>query len=197
MKTVNRLLIAVIAAATLSAASSWSQSQKNVITQGVAPGVAPQDGRSNVPPQGGGALAVHKGLTWKLLSANSTTGTILVGCGTGCDAYHGDTSCTTALPILCIKKAGPGFPLPVPASVNNSDQYNKWSGGVVGTTHPTVPPATLAAADALCIQEFGAGWRVAEFHDGWGWHFQAFGGVGNPAQNFWVNITGQPATCWH
>lgn len=143
------------------------------------------------------SLPKTKGLTWELLATNSATGTIDVGCWNGCDAYHGDTPCTTALPILCIKKDGPGFPLPVPASVDNSNIYHQWSGGVVGTTQPTVPPKTLAAADALCAQEFGAGWRVAEFHDGWGWHFQAFGGVGDPGQNFWVHINDQPgATCW-
>ncbi|HEX3532009.1 MAG TPA: flagellar hook-length control protein [Thermoanaerobaculia bacterium] len=142
--------------------------------------------------------AAPKGLTWKLLATNSTTGTIDVGCATGCNAYQGDTSCTTALPILCIKKSGAGFPLPVPTAVNNSDQYHKWSGGVVGTTAATVPPATLAAANDLCLKAFGAGWRVAEFHDGWGWHFQAFGGVGHPTQSFWVHINDQPgATCWH
>jgi len=142
--------------------------------------------------------AQTKGLTWKLLGTNSTTGTIAVGCWSGCDAFQGDTACTAALPILCIKKSGTGFPLPLPAAVSNSDIYYKWSGGVIGTTSPTVPPSTLAAANALCSQAFGTDWRVAEFHDGWGWHFQAYGGVGNPAQNFWVDINDQPgATCWH
>jgi hypothetical protein len=94
-----------------------------------------------------------------------------------------------------------GFPLPVPASVNNTSRNNKWSGGVVGTTSATVPPATLTAvngANALCVREFGADWRVAEFHDGYGWYFQAFGGVGDPTKRFWVHIKDQPnATCWH
>ena len=64
-------------------------------------------------------------------------------------------------------------------------------------TKPPQPPPTLAVANALCVNEFGPGWRVAEFHDGWGWHFQAFGGVGNPAQKFWVHISDQPgARCW-
>jgi hypothetical protein len=149
------------------------------------------------PPPPAGAQT-NKGLTWRLLATNSTTGTIDVGCTNGCDPYQGDTACTTALPILCIEKEGSGFPLPVPAEVNNSDLYHKWSGGVVGTTVPTVPPATLTAANALCAKAFGRAWRVAEFHDGWGWHFQAFGGVGAPGQNFWVHIDDQPgATCWH
>jgi hypothetical protein len=171
MKTAIRILIAVTSLAALSAAPGWSQ---------------PQDAKAT------------KGLTWKLLGTNTTTGTIDVGCWNGCNAYQGDTTCATALPILCIKKSGPGFPLGVPMSVDNSNIYHKWAGGVVGTTKPKVPPATRTAANALCVQEFGPGWRVAEHHDGWGWHFQAFGGVGNPAQRFWVDINDQSgATCWH
>jgi len=139
----------------------------------------------------------RNGLTWQLISTNSPTGTIRVGCGTGCDAQYGDTPCTAALPLLCIKKSGAGFPLPRPASVNDTSLYNRWSGGIVGTTNSTVPPTTLAGANALCVLEFGADWRVAEFHDGWGWYFQAYGGVGDPTKRFWVHINDQPgATCW-
>jgi hypothetical protein len=141
--------------------------------------------------------AAPYGLTWKLLGTNSTTGTVSVGCGAGCNAYMGDTPCATALPLLCIKKSGTGFPLPLPAAVDNSNPYYTWSGGVVGTTAATVPPSTLTAANTLCSQAFGTDWRVAEFHDGSGWHFQAYGGVGNPAQSLWVDINDQPgATCW-
>lgn len=138
------------------------------------------------------------GMTWSLLASNATDGVILVGCGNTCNAYNGDTACATALPLLCILKDGPGFPLPLPASVNNGDIYDQWAGGIVGTTAATVPPATLAGANAFCTAEFGANWRVAEFHDGWGWNFQAYGYVGEPATRFWVHIDDQPgATCWH
>src|SRR5437763_1873489 len=82
-------------------------------------------------PARAAAPNVKKGMTWKFLGTNSPTGTIRVGC-VNCGASQGDTPCTTELPILCIKKDGPGFPLPRPASVNDSDQYYKWSGGVVG-----------------------------------------------------------------
>jgi hypothetical protein len=144
------------------------------------------------------AQSSGKGMTWKLLATNSTTGTIDVGCYNGCNAYQGDTPCGKALPILCIRKSGAGFPLPLPLDVNNSNQYHRWSGGIVGTTKPMVPPTSRAAANDVCAKEFGPDWRVAEFHDGWGWHFQAYGGVGNPGQPFWVDINDQPnATCWH
>ncbi len=144
-----------------------------------------------------GPPAKGSGLTWKLVATNPTAGTVDVGCGPECDPYDGDTPCGTALPLLCIKKTGAGFPLAKPASVDVSSIYHQWAGGVVGTTSATVPPSTLAEADDLCFLEFGADWRVAEFHDGWGWYFQAFGGVGNPSSRFWVDIDDQPnATCW-
>lgn len=145
-----------------------------------------------------------KGLTWDRASINSTTGTVDVGChgnvgGYDCNPYQGDTSCNTALPILCIKKDTAAFPLPT--HVDNSNQYHKWASGVVGTTVPvnlcTANVDTIQAANKLCEAEFGNGWRVAEHHDGWGWHFQAFGNVGNPSKRFWVNVTDQPkGTCW-
>jgi hypothetical protein len=138
------------------------------------------------------ASASEKGLTWRQISKNPATGTILVGCGLECDSHNGDTACTEALPLLCIKRAGAGFPLPVPAGVSR----HLWSGGVVGTTRATVPPKTLAGATALCAKEFGAAWRVAEFHDGWQWS-DTYGSVGDPSKRFWVHMKDRPgATCW-
>lgn len=144
-----------------------------------------------------GCAPPRNGMTWVFEAKNPTTGTILVGCGNACDPRKGDRSCTESLPLLCIRKSGPGFPLPLPAHVNNSDQYSRWSGGVVATTMPIVPPAKLADANAVCIKAFGPEWRVAEFHDGWGWKFQAYGGVGDAAKRFWVHINDQPlGNCW-
>lgn len=139
----------------------------------------------------------RKGLTWGLLRTNQPTGTVRVGCGNNkCEPRRGDTPCTEKLPILCIRKSGPGFPLPKPATVDASSRYNRWSGGVIGTTQATVPPKTLQEAHALCEQEFGEHWRVAEHHDGWGWAFQAYGGVGDPNSRFWMDINDTNGTCW-
>jgi hypothetical protein len=139
----------------------------------------------------------RSGMTWNLITTNAPTGTVRVGCGTSCDARKGDTPCIQPLPLLCIRKSGTGFPLARPASVVNNNMYLRWSGGIIGTTAAMLPPSTLAAANSVCVQQFGVDWRVAEFHDGWGWSFQAYGGVGNPASRFWVHINDQPgATCW-
>lgn len=150
------------------------------------------------------ALAANpKGMTWVHSLSNAQNGTVTVGCGpnnASCDAYHGDTLCTERLPLLCIYKPSPAFA--VPAGVNNSDQYNRWAGGVIATTQPVAGNsfATLADADKYCIVQFGTGWRTAEFHDGWGWHFQAYGGTVSaptvPSTRFWVHIKDQPANCW-
>jgi hypothetical protein len=153
---------------------------------------------------GSAGKCVMKGMTWLHAISNAQTGTITVGCG-GCDAYHGDTPCAQKLPLLCIYKPTPPFTLP--SGVNNTDQYNQWSGGVVATTAPvagnsfahlSLPPGD---ANSYCAAQFGPGWRVAEFHDGWGWNFQAYGGTVSapavPSTRFWVHINDQPnATCW-
>jgi hypothetical protein len=137
-----------------------------------------------------------KGMTWRYGSSNAQTGTITVGCN-GCDAYQGDTVCTQQLPLLCIYKPTP--PFPKPGGVITT-QYTEWSGGVVATTAPVAGNSFMhrTDADSYCAApaQFGPGWRVAEFHDGWGWNFQAYGGtVVTP--RFRVHINDQPAAnCW-
>jgi hypothetical protein len=145
--------------------------------------------------------AEKKGMTWLHSISNPTTGTITVGCA-GCDGYKGDTDCKQKLPLLCIYKPTPLFPLP--AGVSNADQYFQWSGGVVATTAPVAGNSFAHSTDATkyCVTQFGPNWRVAEFHDGQYWNFQAYGGTVDaptvPSKTrFWVHINDQPAgTCW-
>lgn len=139
-----------------------------------------------------GKCKPKKGMTWIQGKSDATTGTITVGCS-GCDAYHGDTVCTELRPLLCIYKPKPPFQLP--KGLDNSDQYNRWSGGVVATTQP-VAGMDIKAANSYCDGKFGPGWRAAEFHDGEIWNFQAYGGTVNPPtvppKRFWVYINDQP-----
>jgi len=143
-------------------------------------------------------------MTWFHTASNATYGTITVGCGPSgpdrCDPAHGDTLCTQQLPVLCIYKPKPAFPLPVGLPVPN--EYNRWSGGVVATTPPHAGNFTnTAEVNQFCTDVFGVGWRVAEFHDGLYWNFQAYGGTVSaptvPSTRFWVYINDQKdGNCW-
>ncbi|WMP18997.1 hypothetical protein [Thiothrix lacustris] len=140
------------------------------------------------------------GMTWGKYGSDTVTGVLQVGCQAGgkdCNAYTGDTACKTKLPVLCKKKLS--LNQPVSFSIP-FDATHKWSGNVVATTPAISPQAnglsTLADVDKYCASEFGAGWLAAEFHDGWGWNFTAYGNVGK-AKRFWVDINDQPnANCW-
>lgn len=140
----------------------------------------------------GAALAQRSGMTWAKTSHNATYSTDAVNCS-GCNAYSGDTSCAAALPILCVLVDGapnPGLP---------SDFYNGWARGFIYLS-PSVAGTALgsvANANAICAANFGAGYRMAEFHDGaGGWGWQAYGNVGT-ASRFWVYINDQPGNCWN
>lgn len=145
-----------------------------------------------------------KGMTWFRTASNVTYGTITVGCGSAgpdrCDPAHGDTLCTQQLPVLCIYKPRPALQKPVGLPIPND--YNQWSGGIVATTPPHAGTfKDSAAVNKFCEDVFGKGWRVAEFHDGVYWNFQAYGGtVGAPtipSTRFWVHINDQKdGNCW-
>ncbi|MBV8881943.1 MAG: hypothetical protein JO332_18445 [Planctomycetaceae bacterium] len=110
-----------------------------------------------------------KAMTWKLRDVKEKA--CLVGTDEASNAYEGDTALDQSLPILVIRRDG----LKAPPGVDPRDFYAGWSGGEIRLTRP-VPGRELSSreiADALAVQEFGEGWRMAEFHDtssgGWAW----------------------------
>jgi hypothetical protein len=108
------------------------------------------------------------------------------------DAYVGDTPIGTRLPVLCLRQDG----RPAPPGIDPGDYYNGWARGEAKITAPTKGTAltSRAVADVLCASQFGAGWRMGEFHDaGGGWGWWAAGDVGR----FWVAIDDQPANPWN
>lgn len=143
----------------------------------------------------------RKGMTWSKYGSDPVSGVVRVGCHASstssavCDAYAGDTACTVPLPVLCKKVLA----LPKPMSYPNNA---RWSGNIVATSPPVSPStaglSTRAAVDAYCAAQFGAGWKVAAFHDNTsGWNFSAYGNVGTQSPRFWVDIADQPAAnCW-
>ena len=131
-------------------------------------------------------------MTWDKLNHNSTTGADQVGCN-GCDPYDGDTVCSTSLPVLCYKYDGSSVPSGLTPSF-----YNGWKYGHIATTLPVQGTSltSLSAANAICVNYFGAGWEIAEFHHNWGgWNWWAYGNVRDDTR-FWTYIDDQPGNCW-
>jgi hypothetical protein len=136
------------------------------------------------------ALDGH-GTTWGKLSHSN--GVDHVGC-LGCYPYTGETSCKTVLPILCLKQDGSAVPPGV-----TPDFYNGWAAGNIATTFPVAGSSltSQSVADQVCAASFGAGWRMAEHHDGnGGWNWYAYGNVRSDLR-YWVHINDQPGNCWN
>lgn len=142
------------------------------------------------------------GMTWGIRTPlpESVNGVAHVGCndkdGIKCDPYKGDTLCSEPRPILCLNP----MRLQKPQHLTES-KWDKWSGGIIGTTNPIPAPSTLAQANSECVKEFGPGWRVAEHHDAYpgssGWMFSAYGNVGTKGKRYWTDIRNQPnGICW-
>ena len=77
----------------------------------------------------------NRGLTWTLLSHDSTLGIDSVGCQ-NCEAYEGDTSCKAKRPILCYT-ATTNFKRPPYNALGcfsgcamTHEFYDGWSGGI-------------------------------------------------------------------
>ena len=142
-----------------------------------------------------------KGMTWGLHTPipEPVNGVAHFGCNVAsgeCNPYQGDQVCNTALPILCINPMG----LTKPANLTEG-KWDKWSGGIVGTTKPTPAPSKLSDANKMCVAEFGKGWRVAQHHDSAqgrsGWVFSGYGNAGTMGKRFWTDIDDQPnGVCW-
>jgi hypothetical protein len=166
-----------------------------------------------VTPVGNTSGVQRKGMTLGKYTQDAITGVAAVGCqpygnpGPNCDAYQGDTFCAEKRPVLCINKNA-AFTKPAHLGLLVDAQHG-WASGVIATSPAVAGSAFANAIDAsnYCKAEFGAGWRVAEFHDGTGWNFTAYGDSGpqrsngSPAQKleerFWVHIKDQPnANCW-
>jgi len=133
-----------------------------------------------------------RGMTWVLKKKAGDL--VCVGRDEKTDAYAGDTHCSASLPILAIMRKK----MPKPAELTIESQYYEWSGGSVALTRPVqgFKLTSLQEANRLVQEELGPGWEMAEFHDGWGWNFWAYGNVAAD-QRFWVFIDDQPANPWN
>jgi hypothetical protein len=150
--------------------------------------------------EGSAQVATHAGMTW-VVRVQQPVGLVNVGADSQTNAYTGDTAATASLPILCLYVDNS----PVPPEIT-PDFYNGWARGWVGLT-PAVSGTRLtsrAVANGICVTSFGAGWRMAEHHDGYygdpprqgGWHFWAHGVIPSGTR-FWAAIDDQAANPWN
>lgn len=145
-------------------------------------------------PALGNTCHLRSGMTWAWRDREPALHADLVGCEPGvCDPYEGDTVCTEALPVLCIKQTGapnPGLP---------DGFYDGWADGGIRLTDPVVGCRldSVDAATDTCRRAFGYGWRMAEFHDGGGgWNWWAHGKIDRNTRA-WAHIDDQDANCWN
>jgi hypothetical protein len=176
-----------------------------------------------------------KGMTWGKHVHDERNKIDLVGCyakppaedndgQSCCNAYVGDTKCSKALPILCIRKDGsprPNYHVSGKGSAFVNEYYYGWAEGRIALTPPIkgCDIGSLENADFLCEKYCGEGYKIAEHHDGkwisgmdstrffgntWaatdvrnegGWNFWAYGNISGGTR-FWVYIRDQQANCW-
>jgi hypothetical protein len=110
---------------------------------------------------------LRRGVTWSWIRRVSALGVDQVGCN-GCNAYTGETSCLTRLPILCVAQVGsarPPYDVPPSGGVMPREFYHGWSEGQFKVTRGLYPGWSLgsrANMDAICASTFGVGFRVVE-----------------------------------
>jgi hypothetical protein len=82
---------------------------------------------------------------------------------TACDTTQGDTSCRTALPLLCIRKDGGS----AESQGLSPELQAAWIGGTLAATAPVAGfvLASQSDANARCTNELGEGWRMADMRD--------------------------------
>jgi hypothetical protein len=125
-----------------------------------------------------------------------------------CNPTQGDTSCRTALPVLCALKDGStaesagltNEPKPE-GSAAGPTLYAGWMGGSLAATAPVAGfvIGSRAQANARCASELGTGWRMAELHDagaGWGLVGKRGQGLVNTNTRHWVAVNDQKSNCW-
>jgi hypothetical protein len=126
-----------------------------------------------------------------------------------CNPTQGDSSCRTALPVLCVLKDGStaeSAGLVNTAKAEGADAgvnlATGWVGGTLGATEAVAGfvIGSLAQANARCVAELGPGWRMAELHDasgGWGLVGKRGPGLTSQQTRHWVHINDQKANCWN
>lgn len=115
--------------------------------------------------------------------------------GEPCDPYVGDTVCSAALPVACLRPGN--APSPVRAG---SVARTAWTGGSLAVTEPVRGDSfrTIRDVQRLCAARFGPDWRVANINDGGRFLIiSAQGDRRTVTGRVWVDAVNQPhGVCW-
>ncbi len=140
-----------------------------------------------------------QGNTWVL--HKQIDGKVQVGADHSSNPFIGDRPCTDRYPILCIQVVG----WQPPTNSHNEDFSFGWSGGWVKASEAVSGKDidTRENANAICQEQFGSAWRMAEFHDGtlgtsssFGWEFWAYGDL-PIGLRYWVAVNDQLSNPWN
>ena len=137
-----------------------------------------------------------RGMTWVVHEQSG--GITRVGSDRKTNPYRGDTPCNGSLPLLCLQRTNAAPP---------PNAWDSWAYGSVKATTPVRGQEinTRQRADQICAEAYGAGWRMAEFHDAQmgsgigrisGYDFWAHGNLPIGVR-FWVAINDQAANPWN
>jgi hypothetical protein len=109
-----------------------------------------------------------------------------------CNPYQGDWHVLRKLPLLCVR-LGNRLP-PIGWKPPGGRVFIV---GDVAVTPPVYGIQLLGQVpgDAICYQQFGKGWTMANFHDAGGWGFWGVGRTPTDTR-FWVRIRDQQANPW-
>lgn len=111
-----------------------------------------------------------------------------------CNPYTGDWHVLRKLPVLCVRRDASRTQ---PTGWTPQPQARPWLPADIALTPPVIGVQLLGKepGDALCTQQFGAGWAMAAFHDGGGWGFVANGVIPNTTR-YWARISDQASNPW-
>ena len=118
-----------------------------------------------------------------------------------CNPIYGDRLCSDALPLACFKDTRSSVPT-MSADIPEDVRVfvaNFWVGGEIDFTPPVRGDkfGTLSEANAYCAEQFGADWRVLDYHQGSLSAVAAPRSAHDPEDRVWIDIKDQPhGTCW-
>lgn len=121
----------------------------------------------------------------------------------GCDAERGDTACSRALPVLCIKtpERRPRTPVVVDANSGRITAPPASEGLLLGAS-PALRGDSLASQQSgthACERALGSGWRMVSYQDSTSWTTapHRHDSLAQATGRFWVAVGDAPGNCWN